>query len=234
LRAAPVFIPMKKIPLFIFPAGIIAAIGLWLFNSLNSPMGSLFDYSAGRLLAFGRLAGILASLGILAQLLLVSRVKWIEPLFRSGRVTSAHHFEGLLIPLVLVLHPVLVVMASAAQNDLSFFAQFSDILGWEDVLAAGAGMLIFFAAVFMSLTPVKKRLNYKVWRVSHMMLYAGFGLFIGHQLELGGDINGNFYFAMVWYALYGFVLLTLAWGRFIKPFWLARRRGHIAFQNDGG
>ena len=216
---------MKKIPLFVFPACVIAAIGLWLFDSLNSPLGSLFEDPAGRLLAFGRLAGILASLGILAQLLLVSRVAWVEPLFGPGRRISAHHFYGLLIPPVLVLHPVLVVMSSAVRNDLSFFAQCRNMLGWDGIPAAGAGMLIIFAAVFMSLSPVKRRLDYKVWRGSHLMLYAGLGLFIGHQLELGGDINGNFYFAMVWYALYCFALLTLAWGRFIKPFLLARQRG---------
>ncbi|HAH33101.1 MAG TPA: hypothetical protein DCL44_12385 [Elusimicrobia bacterium] len=216
---------MKKIPLFIFPAGVIAAVGLWLFNSLNSRGGSLFEDSAGRLLAFGRLAGILASLGILAQLLLVSRVKWGEPPFRPGRLISVHHFEGLLIPLVLLLHPVLVVMSSAVQNDLSCFAQCRDMLGWEDIPAAVAGMLIVLAAVLMSLGPVKKRLSYKVWRGFHLPLYAALGLFIVHQLELGGDINGNFYFAAVWYALYGFVLLTLVWGRFINPFRLARRQG---------
>ncbi|MCX5785859.1 MAG: ferric reductase-like transmembrane domain-containing protein [Elusimicrobia bacterium] len=216
---------MKKIPLFIFPAGVIAAIGLWLFNSLNSPVGSLFEDSAGRLLAFGRLAGILAALGILAQLLLISRVKWVEPLFRPGRRINAHHLEGLLIPLVLVLHPILVIMSSAVQNDLSFFAQCRNMLGWEGILAAAAGMLIVFTAVFLSLPAVKKRLNYKVWRGSHLLLYAALGLFVGHQLELGGDVNGNFYFAMVWYSLYGFVLATLAWCRFIKPFWLARKRG---------
>ena len=218
---------MKKIPLFIFPAGIIAALGLWLFNSLNSPVGSLFDDYAGRLLAFGRLAGILAALGILAQLLLVSRAQWVEPVFRPGRRIGAHHFEGLLIPLVLVLHPVLLIMSSAVQNDQPFFTQCRNMLGWEGILAAAAGMLIVFTAVFLSLTPVKKRLNYKVWRGFHLLLYAGLGLFLWHQLELGGDVNGNFYFAVVWYALYGFVLAVLAWNRFIRPFWLARKHGSV-------
>ncbi len=188
-------------------------------------MGSLFEYPAGRLLAFGRLAGMSASLGILAQLLLVSRAKWVEQLFSPGRIIGAHHFRGLLIPMFLVLHPVLIVMVSAVQNDISFFAQYRKMISWQGVPAGAAGMLIIFAAVFISLGPVKRRLNFKVWKGFHLALYAGLGLIIGHQLELGGDINGNFYLAVIWYALYGFVLLTLAWCRFIKPLWLARQPG---------
>jgi hypothetical protein len=78
-------------------------------------------------------------------------------------------------------------------------------------------MIIILAAVSMSLGPVKRRINFKIWRGFHLALYAGLGLIIGHQLNLGGDINGNSYFALAWYALYGFVLLTLVSGRFITP-----------------
>ncbi len=217
----PAFLPMKKVPFFVFSSAVLAVIGLWFSNSLNSPMGSLFEYPAGRLLAFGRLAGISASLGIMAQLLLVSRAKWVEQLFSPGRFLKAHHFEGLLIPAFIFAHLALIVMSSAVQNDLSFFAQYRKMLGWRGIQAGAAGMAVVLAAVFMSLGPVKRRFNFKVWRGLHLALYAGLVFIISHQMKLGGDINGSFYFAMVWYALYGFVLLTLVWGRSIKPFWSA-------------
>ena len=213
---------MKKIFLALFPIGVGAAMVFWYFDCVNAPMGSLFSDASGLLLALGRLAGLLAAAGILAQLLLVSRAKWLEPLFGLDRLTRAHHIAGLVIPLALVLHPVLITMYHAGQGGVSFMTQFRAILGWEDALAAGAGAGLVIGAVIMSL-PFARRFSYEIWHSSHLFLYAGFGLAVGHQLELGGDINGNPYFAGTWYALYVFVLANLLWGRVLKPLWLYRR-----------
>jgi len=48
---------MKKILFALFPAGVLAALFLWAANSSD---GGLFQETSGLLLAFGRLAGILA------------------------------------------------------------------------------------------------------------------------------------------------------------------------------
>ena len=216
---------MKKIFLIAFPAGVVAALGFWFFDCLNAPTGTLFGDASGLLLAAGRLAGLLAAVGILAQLLLVSRAKWLEPLFGPDRLTKAHHVSGLVIPFALVLHPVLLTLYHAGQGGLSFMAQFGAILGWEDVLAAASGAFLVLAAVIMSLPAARRRFSYEVWHSSHLLLYAGLGLAVGYQLELGGDINGNAYFARTWYALYIFALANLLWGRVLKPLWLYRKHG---------
>lgn len=210
---------MKKILLILFPAGVLAALGFWFFDCLNSPIGSLFEDSTGVLLALGRLAGLIAAAGILAQLLLVSRAKWLEPLFGLDRLTKAHHLSGLIIPFAIVFHPALITLYHARQGKLTFFAQYRTILGWEDVPAAGAGAFLIIAAVIMSLPLIRHRLNYEAWHASHLLLYAGLGLAVGHQLGLGGDVIGNPYFARTWYALYVFALANLVWGRILKPLW---------------
>ena len=206
-----------------FPAGVAAAICLWAVDCVNAPTGSLFDDGTGLFLAFGRLAAMLAVSGILTQVLLVSRAKWLEPLFGLDRLTKAHHISGLIIPFALLLHPPLIILHHAGREGVSFLAQFGTILGWEDVPAAAAGAVLVFGAVLMSLQAVRRRFTYEVWHSSHLFLYAALGLAAGHQLGLGGDINNDPYFAGVWYALYAFVLANLLWGRALKPLWFYRR-----------
>lgn len=218
---------MKKIFLTAFPGGVLAALGLWAFDCVNAPGGSLFGGASGLLLAAGRLAALLAATGIMAQLLLVSRVKWLEPVFGLDRLTRAHHVSGLVIPFALVLHPILITFHHAGREGVPFPAQFGTILGWEGTPAAAAGALLVLAAVVMSLPAARRRLSYEAWHNSHLFLYAGLGLVVGHQLELGGDINGNAYFARTWYALYVFTLANLLWGRALKPLWLYRRHGFV-------
>jgi len=217
----------KKILFLLFPAGAALVLGLWCYDCLNAPMGSLFGDPSGLLLAFGRLAGIVAAAGILAQLLLISRVKWLEPLYGLDRLTKVHHVLGLAIPFALVLHPSLLILHHAGQGGISFLAQYKEILGWEDALAASAGSVLILLAVALSLPSVRRRLDYEVWHYSHLLLYAGLGLAVGHQLELGGDINFNPLFARTWYALYFFTLANLFWGRFLKPLLLYRRHRFV-------
>jgi predicted ferric reductase len=218
---------VKKILLILFPAGVLSALGLWFFDCLNSPLGSLFEDTSVIFLALGRLAGLVAAAGILAQLLLVSRAKWLEPFFGLDRLTKAHHVSGSLIPFALAFHPVLITLHHARQGGVSFLAQYRIILGWEDIPLAGAGAFLIIAAVIISLPVIRRRLNYEKWHTSHLFLYAGLGLAVGHQFELGGDIRGNSHFAGAWYALYAFALANLAWGRVLKPLWSYQRHKFV-------
>jgi predicted ferric reductase len=218
---------MKKILLFLFPACVLLAFGLWYNNCAASPSGSLFGSASGLLLAFGRLAGLAAAAGILAQLLLVSRAGWLEPLFGLDRLAKAHHILGLTIPAALILHPALIILRHSAAAGISFPAQYKAMQGLEDIPAASAGAVLMLLAVIMSLPAVRRRFSYETWHFSHLFLYAGLGLAVGHQLELGGDIKNNPAFARTWYALYAFSLASLAWGRVLRPLLLFRRHRFV-------
>jgi predicted ferric reductase len=217
---------MKKIFLLVFPAGVLLAVFFWYRDSVNSPVGSLFADPAGLYLAFGRLAGILGALGVMGQLLLVSRAKWLEPPFGLDRLTRYHHFFGLAIPLALLVHPALVVTYHAMQTGNSFAAQYLAVLRWEDVLAAACGEFFILLAVFLSLPFTRRRLSYERWYTAHLGAYLGLALAIGHQLELGGDVNAApAHFAWTWYALLAFTAANTVWYRLLRPLLLYRRHG---------
>ena len=217
---------MKKFLLLIFPAGALLVVFFWYNNCLNGPLGSLFTDQAGLFMAFGRLAGIIAALGVMGQLLLISRARWLEPLFGLDRLTRVHHFAGLIIPLALLVHPPLVVWSHALQTGTAFFSQYLAVLKWEDILPAAAGEALILIAVLLSLPFTRRRLSYEAWHRAHLGAYAGLALSIGHQLELGGDIAAELrYFAWTWYCLLAFTGLTVLWYRLLRPLWVYKKHG---------
>jgi predicted ferric reductase len=209
---------MKKALFFVFPLLAAAALGLWYYDNSAAPFGSFFGDRAGLLMAFGRLAGIIAALGVMGQVLLMSRAAWLEPLLGPGLPIKWHHRAGLAIPLALLVHPPLVVWHHALQSGVGFTEQYLSVLKWGDIIPAACGEILIISAVLLSLPFIRKRLSYKLWYAAHVGVYLGLALSIGHQLELGGDLSAEKpYFAWTWYALLAFTAANAAWYRLIKP-----------------
>lgn len=208
---------MKKALLFLFPLLAAAALGLWYYNNSSAPMGSSSADGAGWVMALGRLAGLAGALGVMGQLLLMSRADWLQPL-RGAGLPAWHHRAGLAIPLLLLAHPPLVAWHHALQAENTFLEQYLAMLRWDDVPQAAAGEFLIIAAVLLSLPFIKRRLSYAAWKWAHLGVYAGLALAIGHQFELGGDLTAEKpYFAWVWRALLAFTAANALWWRLLKP-----------------
>ena len=200
-------------------------VGFWFWNHLHHPLGNqLVGDATGQLLAWGRLAGLLAAFGILFQLLLIGRVRWVERVFGLDRLTRLHHGVGFFLVVFLLAHPVLVAMGHARQADVSGFAQFVDFCrNWNDVLAATIGLAMLLAAVALSVAIVRRRLRYEVWHVTHLTIYLALALAFIHPLTVGTDLVGNRWFRGYWIALYAFAFLNLIGYRVLRPIWMCRR-----------
>jgi len=209
---------MKKATLYLFPLLAAAALALWYYDNSTAPFGSFFADREGLIMAAGRLTGILAALGVMGQLLAMSRAPWLQPLTGPALPVAWHHRAGLAIPLALLIHPALVVWHHARAAGISFFEQYLSVLGWEDVAAAAAGEALIIGAVLLSLPAVRRRLSYGAWFKTHLAVYLGLALSVGHQLELGGDLNAEKpWFAWAWYALLAFTAANAAWFRLVRP-----------------
>jgi predicted ferric reductase len=186
--------------------------------------------AVGQLLAYGRLAGLLAVLGILFQLILIGRVKWVEKVFGFDRLTRLHHITGFSILILLVAHPILITSGHSIQAGVSYFAQLRDFFfNWEDVFAAAIGLLFIFVALFFSVIVLKKMIKYEVWYYVHLAFYISLALMFGHQLSVGTDFISNKIFADYWYALYAFTFANLIYYRIIRPIiFFMRHRFRIA------
>ena len=217
---------MKPVGLYLSLASLLAlTLGFWFQNQTHQPLGNaLTGDLAGRLLAYGRLAGLLAAFGLLLQLVLVGRVRWVERAFGLDRLTRLHHIVGFSLALFLLSHPLLVTAGHALQGGVSWSEQLLDFFrNWEDVLAAAIGLAILLAAVGFSIAIIRSRLPYEAWYATHLTIYIALALAFGHQLAVGYDFLANRAFAFYWYALYAFTFGNLLYYRVLRPLLMVRR-----------
>ena len=223
---------MKRIGWFVvLGAQLLIVIGFWLWNHTQPPTGNVFTGSlSDKLLACGRLAGLLAAFGILFQLILIGRVKWVERVFGLDRLTRLHHIVGFSLVFFLLAHPVLVTAGHAMESESSAWGQFVEFCHyWPGVLSATIALAIMAVAILFSVMIVWKRLrlNYETWHTVHLTLYVAIALAFFHQIAVGGDFTGNRWFAAYWYLLYAFTVGNLLAYRFIRPLWLFLRHRFV-------
>jgi predicted ferric reductase len=211
---------MKKAACLLFlGCQILVILGFWGWNHVYHPMGNqLTGDRIGQLLAYGRLAGLLAAFAILLQLILIGRGRWIGRTFGLDRLTHLHHGVGFALVSLLLAHPILLTFGHALQADVSPWAQFIDFCrSWEDVLAAVIGLGLLLGAVAFSVAVVVKRIRYEVWYATHLTLYLALALAFGHQLSVGSDFTDNRWFRIYWIALYAGAFGSLILNRGIRP-----------------
>ncbi len=211
---------MKKAALLsLLGVQLLVIVGVWLAYHVNHPLGNrLTGEAAGQMLAWGRLAGLLAAFAILLQVLLIGRVCWVERLFGFDRLTHLHHRVGFALLALLVAHPILLTLGHAAQAGTGAAAQWLDFVRqWEDLPAAIIGLGIVAAASAVSVAVLVRRLRYEIWYATHLSLYLALVLAFGHQLAVGSDFTENRWFAWYWIALHVFVFGNLLAYRLVRP-----------------
>ena len=198
---------------------VLIVIGAWLWFHTHHPLGNLLAGDAsGQALAWGRLAGLLAALGVLAQIMLIGRVRRIERVFGLDRLTRLHHVLGFSLVLLLVLHPALVLWGHALQADVSCGEQAADFWkSWRGLASAMVGLLLMAGALATSVLVLLKRMRYEVWYATHLTLYLAFALTLLHQVVTGSDFTDHPGFKAYWFLLYAYVLLQLLACRFARP-----------------
>ncbi len=208
--------------IYLFLAFNLVLIGmLWWHGS-----GSLFMFDGtGRMIALGRLTGLLAEACIALQLVLIGRISWIEQVFGHDRMNKLHRIIGYSTAAVLVLHPVLLTIGYARQNETGLVQQFLNFLNnWEDVFKALIGVVLILGTIVISLAIIRKRLRYETWHFAHLIVYVAVLLALGHQTNFGDFMDENPQVAY-WYVLnYGALGLLILY-RFLRPlynFWRYR------------
>ncbi|MEK7545722.1 MAG: ferredoxin reductase family protein [Patescibacteria group bacterium] len=207
---------MRKIAIYaLFVANLAFIIGSWWVSS-----GDLVAAEpAGTLLAFGRLAGLLAVFFVLMQFVLIGRAAWIERVFGLDKLSRVHRLNGYAALGFVLLHASLIVASYSMYAKVGFFREYANLIASEDALlgaAAAVWLLVFI--VFLSIAIVRRRMKYETWRFVHLFTYLAVVLAFEHQMKLGHDLTDR-RFAAYWTLLYAFVFGNLAIFRFLRPLW---------------
>lgn len=199
--------------------------GAWFWFQTRHPAGDLLaGDTAGRLLAWGRLAGLLAAVLILFLFVLVSRSRTADRIGGFDRLARFHHTLGFSLVALLVLHPALITLGYARQANVNGLVQLTDFwMNWRGLAVATDGTALMAMALLVSTPLFRSRLKYEEWLFSHLFLYGAFVLIFPHQVIAGNDFANHPVFRWYWYTLNVGALTLLACGRAVRPWRLLRR-----------
>jgi len=202
-------------------AVVVATAGFFLAHGGGHDLAS--GPAAGRLVALGRLTGLLGTALLLLQLLLAGRLPWVDRTYGHDRALVAHrHLSRVALPLLLA-HAGAITVGYAAQDGLS------PLVGWlvepvrllsgavPDMLTAFAAMGLLVVVAVTSVAAARRRLSREAWHVVHLTGYAAVALSVPHQLSAGSDIAGHPVTRLFWLALYIATAGAVLVFRFLLP-----------------
>lgn len=195
-------------------ANAVVVVGLWVRH------GGLHTFSApgGTLTAAGQLFGLTGAYAVLVELLLMSRIGWLERCIGFDRLAVWHRWGGFASVTLLAGHVVFITMGYASSSAQSVASQTGDfILHYPDVLMSFVGLALFFAVGATSVRIARRRLSRESWYAVHLYAYLAVALGFAHQLSVGNDFSTDRVARWWWVTLYAAVFGSFVVWRVGRP-----------------
>jgi predicted ferric reductase len=209
----------RLLTVLLFFSGLVTCLAIWVFDT---QAGAIRD-TAALLTAVGRITGLVAGYLLFIQLLMMSRVSWIEEWVGAHDLLRWHRWLGTSLVGTVVAHIVFIVLGYASAAGTSPLAQ-----GWTiistlpEMVSAAVATAILIAVSLLAVRQIRRRLPYEVWHLLHLSAYLVLLLGYGHQVATGADLSGRFA-SIFWPTLAALVVAALVWGRIVEPLQLNLR-----------
>ena len=175
---------------------------------------------ASGLISVGRLSGLVASLLLLAQVLLMARVPLLEAAFGQARLAHVHRRVGFVSFSLMILHIVTITSGHAAASALRPPSALSDLaVNHAGRLLAIAGALCLCMVVVTSIRAARRRIRYGSWHLLHLYAYLGVGLALPHQLWTGQDFVSSPLKTFFWWSAWIMTAAAVLVCRVGLPLW---------------
>jgi predicted ferric reductase len=206
----------RLLTILLFFAGLATSVSLWLFDTQAGAIGS----TPALLLAVGRITGLIGGYLLFVQLLMMSRVSWLEEWVGSRDLLRWHRWLGTSLVVTVLAHIVFIVAGYARTAQVGLAGQaWSIVTTFPEMISAVAATGILVAISLISIRTARARLPYELWHLLHLSAYLVLLLAYGHQVATGADLSGRFA-SVFWPGLGALVIAALIWGRLIEPVWL--------------
>jgi predicted ferric reductase len=170
-------------------------------------------------LTVAKFFGMHAALLMMLQLLLVSRLPWLERRIGMDRLTVWHRWVGFTLFWTVLAHLSLILLGYARLDDASVFSTFGALAGVTASLLGMVAAATLVTVVLLSLRAVRRRLSYEAWHAIHMLMYVAVGAALVHQYLEPATFKETGPSKVYWTALWVFVIGALLVGRFAIPIW---------------
>ncbi len=170
------------------------------------------------LTSFGQWTGLIASVLLLTQVLLMARLPVLERAWGQDRLVGIHRWVGFSSFTLMLVHIVTVTWGYAAGELLASPAMLWQlVIGSPGMLLAAAGTLALVMVVVTSVRAARRRLRYESWHLMHLYAYLGVGLALPHQLWTGATFVSSPARALFWWAAWGATAVTVVVWRVLLP-----------------
>ncbi len=178
----------------------------------------------GKLVGLGQISALWGSFFILAELVLIARVPWIERRYGMDRLLRWHRLTGFGSVALLSAHVLFTTLGYAVPRQVGAADQFGNfLLYWPNMVAATAGFLLILTVAVTSVRAARRSLSYETWHFIHLYAYLGVALAFAHQLTSGTDFATDHVAVVYWVALNVATIVALVGFRWISPIWRALR-----------
>jgi predicted ferric reductase len=195
----------------------------------DTPAGVARD-AGDRLVAAGRVSGLVGAYLILVVVLLLGRIPWLDWLVGMDRLASWHRRLARWALSLLVAHALCILCGYALVDHSGLGMESRNlVMSYPDVLIATVGLLILIVVAVLSAGAIKRRVKYQTWYFIHLYTYLAIALSFAHQLATGADFATHPVNRAVWVGMYVLVGALLVWYRLVLPVRDAlRHRLHVA------
>jgi predicted ferric reductase len=165
------------------------------------------------LTSVGRLAGLGASVLLLAQVVAMARLPLLERAYGQDRLARVHRLLGLTSFDLMAAHVLIVVWGYAGGSALRWPAELWDLTVHEPgMLLAVAGAACLVMVVVTSIRAARRRLRYESWHLLHLYAYLGVALALPHQLWTGQELTASTARTVFWWTAWGVAVgAVLVW-----------------------
>ena len=205
---------------------VLLWLGLLLVTYWWAADGGIRDLSTWQdgLTSTGRLTGLLASVLLLVQLLLMARVPVLEHAFGQDRLARHHRVVGFTSFDLLLAHLVLITWGYAAGELSATPATLWELtVDYPGMLLAVAGTVCLVMVVVTSVRAARRRLRYESWHLLHLYGYLGAGLALPHQLWTGQEFLASPAATVFWWGLWAASAAAVLIWRVALPLWRSAR-----------
>src|SRR5438270_546401 len=125
----------------------------------------------------GRLTGLVASVLLLVQVVLMSRLPFLEAAFGQDRLAHLHRLVGFTSFNLMLAHIVTITWGYAAGELARTPSTLWDLtMHYPGMLLAVAGTACLCLVVVACVNAARRRIRYESWHLLHLYAYAGVGL----------------------------------------------------------
>jgi predicted ferric reductase len=205
--------------LIMFWVTLAVSVELWWVDTPDAPSGA-----GGLLIAAGRITGMAGGFLLLAQVLMMSRVAWLEQWIGAHDLLIWHRWLGTFLVVLIPAHAVFLIFGYASAEQSSAAGETWLMLRtYPAMISAFVATGILVAVGVLAIRWVRRRMGYEWWYYLHLTSYLVLLWGYGHQFAAGADLVRDGFGRRYWFSLYMFVIVAVFWGRLVEPLWLNLR-----------